>query len=337
MALTDEDTLDKRLMPEIPRAALVFGGGMGLGAYHAGAYAKFHEAKDGNLDWLVGSSVGAINAALIAGNPPEQRIARLREFWSQPTRSRSFPMTASQNFRYWQNWSSAIETRLFGAADYFRPRPPEMPLEDFKSIYDLAPMRRSLEHLIDFTRLNSGEPRVTVGTTDIETGCVILFDTAREKLTMDHLMASCGMLPEFAPVLIDGRFLGDGGLSANVPFEPVLADTRSRLVFVLDLFARDGDRPRSLAAAVSRKNELMFGNQTLRLLEFWRDKYDADGKRVFYLSHRALPEEADAEKLFDLSATTLERRWRAGAEDMEVALLAARSSAQEPLNMIRKT
>jgi predicted acylesterase/phospholipase RssA len=110
-----------------------------------------------------------------------------------------------------------------------------------------------------------------------------LFDTARERLTIDHLMASCGMLPEFAPVTIDGRLLGDGGLAANAPFEPILADAGPRLVFVLDLFARDGGRPRSFAAALARKNELMFCNQTLRTLEFWRDTSRGrnGGKRVF--------------------------------------------------------
>jgi NTE family protein len=188
---------------------------------------------------------------------------------------------------------------LFGAQGHFRPRTPGLPFEDFRSLYDLAPMRRSLERLIDFTILNSGEPRLPVATTDIETGQVVLFDTAREKLTIDHLMASCGMLPEFAPVTIDGRLLGDGGLAANAPFEPILADAAPRLIFVLDLFARDGDRPRSFAAALARKNELMFGNQTLRTLELWRDTCRGrnDGKRVVYLAYRASPDEADAEKL----------------------------------------
>src|SRR4051812_10303139 len=154
-------------------------------------------------------------------------------------------------------------------------------------------MRRSLERLVDFERLNSSDLRVTVATTDLETGEVILFDTARERLGIDHLMASCGMLPEFAPVELVGRLLGDGGLAANAPIEPILASPEDRLVFVLDLFSRDGGRPRSLAAAVSRKNEIMFGNQTVRLLEFWRNSLDLNNnKRVIYLSYRAADDEA---------------------------------------------
>ena len=287
--------------------------------------------------WFAGSSVGAITAALLVRNAPGVRIARLREFWSEPNMWQSLRMPAPASFRHGQNWLSAIQTRLFGAPGHFRPRAPGMPFEDFTSLYDLAPMRRSLERLIDFTLLNSGEARLTVATTDIETGQVVLFDTAREKLTIDHLMASCGMLPEFAPVTIDGRLLGDGGLAANAPFEPILADAAPRLVFVLDLFARDGGRPRSFAAALARKNELMFGNQTLRTLEFWRDTSRGrnDGKRVVYLSYRASPDEADAEKLFDLSARTVDDRWQAGSRDMEAALLQARAADAGPLQISR--
>jgi NTE family protein len=197
-------------------------------------------------------------------------------------------------------------------------------------------MRRRLHRLVDFARLNSGEPRLSVATTKIETGKVILFDTAREKLGIDHLMASCGMLPEFPPVMIGGCLLGDGGLAANAPVEPIRADPTPRVVFVLDLFARDGGRPRSFAGALARKNELMFGNQTLPLLEFWQDAHGNDGKRVVYLSYRASPDEADAEKLFDFSAATVDDRCRAGAQDMEAALLQERAAGQKRLIVVRR-
>jgi NTE family protein len=171
---------------------------------------------------------------------------------------------------------------------------------------------------------------VTVATTGIETGEVVLFDTAHGKLTLEHLMANCGMPPEFAPVTIGGRLLGDGGLAVNAPFEPLLKDVEDRAIFVLDLFSRDGGRPRSLAAAVARKNELMFGNQSLRLLEFWRDAIasTSDRKQVVYVSYRAPPNEADAEKMFDFATRTIEDRWKIGARDMELAfqLMSSRSS-----------
>jgi NTE family protein len=241
------------------------------------------------------------------------------------------------SLRYTQNWISALQTRLIGAPGHFRPRTPGLPFEEFKSLYDLTPMRRSLERLVDFPRLNSGAPRLTIATTDIESGAIVLFDTARETLTMDHLMASCGMLPEFAPVAIDGRLLGDGGLAANAPVEPILADATARLVFVLDLFARDSGRPRSLAAAIARKNELIFGNQTLRLLEFWRDNATASNQsRVIYLSYQAPAEEADAEKMFDLSAATVANRWESGARDMRAALPLILSSDSGRLTIVRQ-
>jgi NTE family protein len=310
---------------------------MGLGAYHGGAYEALLRANSCNLDWLAGSSVGAINAALIAGNSPDRAVERLREFWSEPNAWQPRMQLPFFSLRYTQNWISALQTRLIGAPGHFRPRTPGLPFEEFKSLYDLTPMRRSLERLVDFPRLNSGAPRLTIATTDIESGAIVLFDTARETLTMDHLMASCGMLPEFAPVAIDGRLLGDGGLAANAPVEPILADATARLVFVLDLFARDGGRPRSLAAAIARKNELIFGNQTLRLLEFWRDNATASNQsRVIYLSYQAPAEEADAEKMFDLSAATVANRWESGARDMRAALPLILSSDSGRLTIVRQ-
>src|SRR5947209_339792 len=133
---------------------MVFAGGMGLGAYHGGAYEQFHQTKSFNLDWLAGSSVGAISAVLIAGNPLERRIERLREFWSEPSACRLLQPAVPGAPRYTQNWLAAIQTRLLGASGHFRPRIPGLPFDDFKSFYDLGPMRRSLAQLIDFGRLN---------------------------------------------------------------------------------------------------------------------------------------------------------------------------------------
>ncbi len=152
--------------PENIQAAIVFAGGMALGAYQAGAYEQFIQAKHFNPDWVAGSSIGAVNAALIAGNAPEDRIARLREFWSE--REAWYSPPVSSNLRYPQNWMSAIQTRLFGVPDYFRPRLPGLPSDDFKSLHDPSPMRRRLQRLIDFTRLNSGERRLSPAPTKIE-------------------------------------------------------------------------------------------------------------------------------------------------------------------------
>jgi NTE family protein len=121
-----------------------------------------------------------------------------------------------------------------------------------------------LRRVVDFGRLNSGELRITVAATYIETGDIVLFDSQRDRIGLDHLLVSCGFLPKFAPVEIDGRLLGDGGLAANTPVEPVLDESErsDATIFVVDLFARDGPRPTGLESALERKNGLLFGNPT---------------------------------------------------------------------------
>ncbi len=136
-----------------------------------------------------------------------------------------------------------MQTRLFGAPGHLQASGPRL---SFSSLYDLAPTVAFLRQRIDFGRLNGGEIRFTVATTDIERGGVVLFDTGKgDRIEMDHLLASCGFLPEFAPVEIGGRLLGDGGLAVNAPFEPALDEAEGTRdpVLILDLFARGGRRP----------------------------------------------------------------------------------------------
>jgi NTE family protein len=325
-----------------PPVALVLSGGIGLGAYQAGAYEALHARDDLSLDWISASSVGAVNAALIAGTPRERRVEALHAFWtSAPFGSAVLPGADIRGpWRHAQNWISVLQARLFGAWGHFHPRLAAHGLQGFASLYDLSPMRRRLEKLVDFQRLNSGDIRLCVATTDIQTGDPIIFDTGKAmRIGIDHLQASCGFLPEFPPVEIENRLLGDGGLSTNAPFEPVVEeqDGRERITLVVDLYARDGGRPMGLESALARKNDLLFGNQTYLRLEAWqrerqlreevarlRDRGTARkgrrGTRVFYLSYRAPPEEAGPEKAFDLSRSTIETRWRAGLLDMEEAL-----------------
>jgi NTE family protein len=301
---------------------MVFGGGLGLAAYHAGVY-QSHAGRSGRLHWVAGSSAGAVTAALIAGNPSDDRIERLRSFWK-------FPPTENSHTSPWQHlygWMGAIRTRLVGSSGHFHPRiPPASPF-NFRSLYDLAPMQERLAALIDFGRLNSGEVRICVAATDIVTGEPVIFDSENSRIEMDHLMASCGFLPEFAPVEIDGRLLGDGGLSLNVPFDPILQSDidGDLLLYVIDLYARDGERPNSLEAAAERKNDLLFGNQTLVRLMYCAELRKLRRKlgsheprdRIVVLSYRPGLEEPGPEKSFDLSTDALSQRWIAGFRDME--------------------
>jgi NTE family protein len=150
---------------------------------------------------------------------------------------------------------------------------------------------------------------------------------------MDHLMASCGFLPEFAPVEFDGRFLGDGGLSLNVPFDPILNAqfAGDLLLYIIDLYARDGSRPSSLGGALERKNDLLFGNQTVLRLKYCMELRKARGEiegiasprrrdRIVLLSYRPGMEEPGPEKSFELSAAALAQRWKAGLLDMDYAM-----------------
>ena len=344
------------------RVAVVLSGGIALGAYQAGAYAVLHEhgLRPG---WLAGSSVGAVNAAIVAGNPPEAQVAQLRRFWEDaasdlaPSGPYAAPPPPEGPWRHAHNWISVVQSRLFGRPGLFRPRllvPGGMPTGG-PGLYDLTPLQARLEELVDFERLNGGGIRLSVATTDVATGEEVVFDTRHgARLEPVHFLASCGMPPDFPPVEIDGRLLGDGGLAANAPVDAVLgepwqAEDGDLLCFVLDLFAREGGRPRSLEAAVMRRRDLIFANQSRNSLEAQRRQHRlramigrlatrlppevrddpdvapilAEGSEravtVFHLSYRAPKDEA-ADKPFDFSRTTLTDRWRAGELDMAEAL-----------------
>ncbi|OPY99254.1 hypothetical protein A5906_26370 [Bradyrhizobium sacchari] len=201
---------------------------------------------------------------------------------------------------------------MFGHAGFFHPRLP-ISISRFGGFYDLGPTRERLRQLIDFGRLNDGDPRITLCATDVESGDAVLFDSASDRIDMDHILASCGFLPEFAPVQIAGRWLGDGGFSLNAPFDPVLESAASLRLYVIDLFARDGKVPDGIEAAAERKSDLTFGNQTFQrlghALEARRLRAELKGlahdDRVYLLSYRPGLEEAGPEKSFDLSESAM--------------------------------
>jgi NTE family protein len=348
---------EERRRPE--RVALVLSGGVGLGAYQAGAYAGLHEGGP-RPDWLAGSSIGAVNAAIIAGAPPESRVERLQRFWDaaslepvpQPGLLGSAWMQGP--LRHAANWMSVLQARMLGSPGLFQPRLPGLSSGEAPSAYDLAPMRALLASLVDFGRLNGGEVRVSVVATDIETGEAVAFDTARgDCIELDHLLATCGFLPEFALLEMNGRLLGDGGLVANAPLDTVLRDRdqpgADLLCFVLDLYTRSGGRPRTLEIGAARRAGLLFANQTWRSLEAFRHEERfrsvlrglaerlpegarsdpelawalADSERsidLLYLSYQAPAHEAGPDKPFDFSRASLQDRWQAGLLDMREAL-----------------
>jgi NTE family protein len=337
-------------------AALVLSGGVALGAYHAGAYAAFHEEADLPLEWVAGSSTGAAISAIIAGNAPERRVPQLKRFW-QFASNNPFPMAAflgtplAGSPRQAYNLASVLQTHLFGRPGMFRPR--LMPSLGNPGIYDLTPLREWLSELVDFDLLNDGPVRITIATTDMVTGERIVFDNRKgDRITLDHILASSALAPVFTPIELDGRLLGDGGLSSNTPLDLVLneAGDGERVCFVVELFARQGSRPDSISATLARSLDLMFGNQTMARLEGQQALYRlrADLKHladmlpmerredpeiarllgenrvqptmVLMIGQRAAPDEAGAGKMFDYSQVTLNERWERGAAHMRTAL-----------------
>lgn len=259
-----------------------------LGAYQAGAYQALHE--DGHLwpTWLVDASTGAVTAALIAGNPPERRLERLRRFWDGvatiPVPFGPFwPEPAAHGpWRATYNRAGVLQTLLFGRPGMFRPGMfwPRLPAvagaDDAPGLYDLAPLRTQLTELVDFGRPNGGDPRVSVVMTDVATGERVVLDTGRgERIEPDHVVASGALMPPFAPAEMEGRLLGDGGFVANTPLDLVLDEPASAgtVCFAVDLFARESSRSRSLPAAAARAADLLYGSQTHQLLRARRREH----------------------------------------------------------------
>ncbi len=305
--------------------ALVLGGGNALGAYHGGIMEAL-EAAEVEPDWVAGSSIGAMMAALMAGNPPGQRTAAMREFWRRGEQLDGPASWVPESWRKAIHLTAALQARTTGRPALYHLRPSQlMGLEANPGLYDAAPMRRTIEDLVDFDLLNSGAVRVSVMAVDLESGLEHSFDTARERLTADHLMASAALIPDFPAVEIGGRAYVDGGLAANVPADLVLQEPPSGPLscFIVDPFPRAAPRPRRLGDASERQSDLIFACQTSRTLramcQLWYARDAEAPGAVYQLAYASQPGET-AMKGFDFSRTSLDRRWQSGRADMTAAL-----------------
>ncbi len=250
-------------------AVLVFQGGGALGAYQAGVYESLHEANIAPL-WVAGISIGAINAAIIAGNTAERRVDRLREFWNGvSSQLTAVPAAGGQHARAAFNETSAAFAALFGLPGFFTPRMPPAVLHppgtpQAVSVYDTSPLEGTLERLIDFDLLNSGRVRLSVGAVNVRTGNFVYFDTARQRVAPCHIMASGALPPGFPPIEIDGEAYWDGGLVSNTPLQYVLDQPAQRdmLVFQVDLFSARGSMPRTLSEVAEREKDIRFSSRT---------------------------------------------------------------------------
>ncbi len=332
---------------------LVLQGGGALGAFQAGVYQALDEAGLAP-DWVIGTSIGAINAGLIAGNRQEDRLSRLREFWARvaidlpwPATPQSMPLVNAG-------------TILRGIDGFFTPStapwwgPYAAVGVERASFYDTAPLRRTLAGLIDVERLSTRSPRLSVGAVNARNGQMRYFDSGAEPLGIDHLLASAALPPAFPAVRIDGEPYWDGGIYSNTPIEAVLDDRprRTSTIFAVQLWHPAGDEPESLWEVMGRQKEIEYSSRA--------DSHIARQRQIHRLRHviselaRHVPELArrradvselcgygcrtvmhvirlmaprlahdDQTKDIDFTADAIAARWKAGLADARAALAAA--------------
>jgi NTE family protein len=247
------------------QVVLVFQGGGALGAYQAGVYQALHEAKI-EPDWIIGTSIGAINASLIAGNEPEHRLERLEEFWQRMRRkelwSRSTWPGAADTANYWA-------TILGGIPGFFEPNPlaffgSHMRLgADGAGFYSTAPLERTLSDLVDFSLLTRCKPRLTVGAAHVRTSQMCYFDSGTTQITARHIMASGALPPAFPAVRIDGELYWDGGILSNTPTEVIFEDNprRNSLIFAVHMWNPVGPEPETIWQVLHRHKDIQYSSR----------------------------------------------------------------------------
>ncbi|WP_373425065.1 MULTISPECIES: patatin-like phospholipase family protein [Variovorax] len=337
------------------RKALVLQGGGALGAYQAGVYAALSETEL-QPHWIAGVSIGAINAALIAGNAPEHRVDRLREFWHLVSSGPSQRLPSWFGDRATQNQYSAAMASLVGIPGFFEPRySPALLMggaAPLLSYYDTSPLKATLERLIDFDRINACEARFSVGAVNVRTGNSVYFDNTRQRIGPEHIMASGALPPGFAPVHIDGDDYWDGGIVSNTPLQYVL-DIHPRneplVVLQVDLFNARGEMPHNMAGVMERQKDITYSSRTrmntdamaanMNLQQAIADlitKLPANLRKdpsvlavqsqlthepidIFHLIYRDKPYELES-KDYEFSRAAVEEHWESGARDMRTTL-----------------
>ena len=355
------------------KVALVLQGGGALGSYQAGVYEAL-AGSEYRPDWVAGISIGAINAAIIAGNAPENRVARLRQFWEG--------VTAPAN--PWAGWfQSAMDAgwgdhRQLGAASaillgqpgFFAPRAASEFLfgQAPVSFYDTGALKGTLEALVDFDRINAREIRFSVGAVNVRTGNFAYFDNVETVIRPEHIMASGALPPGFPAVEIDGEYYWDGGLVSNTPLQYVLeyVPRRSRITFQVDVFPSRGPLPTTLTEVTEREKDIRYSSRTRFATNMLRTAHDVrhainalwahlpDALRetheakflyeygcvttmdIVQLIYRPKATQGHA-KDYEFSRRTMADRWEAGRMDAEVTLAAAPWLAPMPPDVGART
>ena len=335
--------------PQIPRragtplplpreVALLLQGGGALGSFQAGVYQRLDELGV-DVSWVAGISIGAVNAAIIAGNPPHRRISRLKKFWL--TVSGGLPnivLPEIDHIREAAHLMAAGAVATFGVPGMFRPRLwPSMLMPEGTpgaiSFYDSAPLKETLNACVDWDLLNDGPVRLSVGAVDVESGNFAYWDTrgpsGRTRIDARHIMASGALPPGLPPVGIDGRHYWDGGIVSNTPLAHVLEhQTDDMLVFQVDLFPAEGPMPRQMTDVYSRAKDIQYSSRTRQVTDQYL-RLRREHKAIKALLDKLPPdlrEDADALRLkqyLDRGSVNIvhliyrSRAWESGARDFE--------------------
>jgi len=329
------DPIAARIARRHDRIVLVLQGGGALGAYQAGVYEELCSTRY-QPDWIAGVSIGAINAALIAGNPPQRRVERLSEFWHLVSSgmgplANAFPApgflntTGLEQPRSAFNQFSALWSAMLGIPGFYKPRIPPAVLQPDGTpgalgIYDTAPLRQTLEKLVDFDLVNSRKVRLSVGAVDVCSGNSEYFDNFDRVIGPEHIMASGALPPAFPPVTIDGRAYWDGGIVSNTPLQYVL-DTRGKdslLALQVDLFNARGKLPTNLAGVQQRQKDILYSSRTRynsnKATELARSR-NGPPADIVHLIYRQASWELES-KDYEFSRASVLEHWKAGARDL---------------------
>ncbi len=359
-----------RACPVDKRIALVLQGGGALGAYQAGVHAGLEQGGY-QPDWVAGISIGAINAAIIAGNAPAERGARLREFWDLVSgNSALWPQLPVHAAQQTARQAAALSAIAFGLPGFFRPSAMQSWLQGTRatSYYDTSALRGTLERLVDFDRINARETRLSVGAVNVRTGNFRYFDNHRDRIVPEHVMASGALPPGFPAIEIEGELYWDGGLVSNTPLQYVLDSVprHDTLAFEVDLFPARGEAPTDLETVEERRKDIVYSSRTRLSVDTFRtaqnmrrniasllDRLPADlrtGADVEFLRHVGCPTSMDvvhliyraadghgASKDFEFSRASTDERWQQGLHDAQRALATSPWLAPAPPTVAVRT
>ena len=299
--------------------ALVLQGGGALGSYQGGVYEALAEI-DLHPNWIAGISIGAINAAIIAGNPPKERVSQLRAFWESITANLFLDWMSASNLVPQGDWARGFFNQMSagfvvsgGAAGFFEPRtiPPYFQPDGSvaaTSFYNTSMLKATLEKFADFDRINNDGMRLSVGAVNVRTGNFVYFDTNETAIRPEHIIASGSLPPGFPATEIDGEFYWDGGLVSNTPLQWVVdGETRQdTLAFQVDLWPAKGDLPRNMMEVTNRQKEIQYSSRTRAATDSFKRRQRT--RNALALLMPELPEALRDDSRFDVLKTVADHK-----------------------------